>query len=88
MVAIRHQVGIMRVIKHREPSIPNVNIHIKNVLDEGELQPEATIKEDLIVRLEGKRQVKRAVKLYNLDMILAVGYPPAALTRSFGSCQR
>lgn len=57
-----------------QTSIPNVNIHIKNVLEEGELQSEATIKEDLIVRLEGKRQVKRAVKLYNLDMILAVGY--------------
>lgn len=57
-----------------QTSIPNVNIHIKNVLEEGELQPEATIKEDLIVRLEGKRQVKRPVKLYNLDMILAVGY--------------
>lgn len=57
-----------------QTSIPNVNIHIKNVLEEGELQPEATIKEDLIVRLEGKRQVKRPVKLYNLGMILAVGY--------------
>ena len=57
-----------------QTSIPNVNIHIKNVLEEGEVQPEATIKEDLIVRLEGKRQVKRPVKLYNLGMILAVGY--------------
>lgn len=57
-----------------QTSIPNVNIHIKNVLEEGELQPEATIKEDLIVQLEGTRQVKRPVKLYNLDMILAVGY--------------
>lgn len=57
-----------------QTSIPNVNIHIKNVLEEGELQPEATIKEDLIVRLEGRRQVKRPVKLYNLSMILAVGY--------------
>lgn len=57
-----------------QTSVPNVNIHIKNVLEEGELQPEATIKEDLIVRTEGKRQVKRPVKLYNLDMILAVGY--------------
>lgn len=57
-----------------QTSVPNVNIHIKNVLEEGELQPTATIKEDLIVRLEGKRQVKRPVKLYNLDMILAVGY--------------
>jgi hypothetical protein len=57
-----------------QTSIPNVNIHIKNVLSEGELLPEATIKEDLIVRNEGKRRIKRTVKLYNLEMILAVGY--------------
>jgi hypothetical protein len=57
-----------------QTSIPNVNIHIKNVLAEGELTPEATVKEDLIVRTEGTRQVKRPVKLYSLDMILAVGY--------------
>ncbi len=57
-----------------QTSIPNINIHIKNVLDEGELSPEATIKEDLIVRQEGGRQVRRVVKFYNLDMILAVGY--------------
>lgn len=57
-----------------QTSVPNVNIHIKNVIEEGELEGEATIKEDLIVRIEGTRQVRRPVKLYNLDMILAVGY--------------
>lgn len=57
-----------------QTSVPNVNIHIKNVLDEGELVPEATIKEDLMVRMEGKREVRRPLKLYSLDMILAVGY--------------
>lgn len=57
-----------------QTSVPNINIHIKNVLDEGELHAEATIKEDLIVRQEGGRQVRRPVKFYNLDMILAVGY--------------
>ncbi|MFH1872776.1 MAG: hypothetical protein ABIK82_16340 [Pseudomonadota bacterium] len=36
-----------------QTTIPNVNIHIKNVLSEGELLPKATIKEDLIVRIEG-----------------------------------
>jgi hypothetical protein len=57
-----------------QTSVPNINIHIKNVLAEGELQPGATIKDDLIVRAEGHRQVRRPLKLYNLDMILAVGY--------------
>lgn len=57
-----------------QTSVPNINIHIKNVLAEGELQGEATIKDHLIVRTEGKREVRRPLKLYNLDMILAVGY--------------
>jgi hypothetical protein len=55
-------------------TVPNINIHIKNILDDGELTAEATIKENLIVRQEGARQVRRPVKFYNLDMILAVGY--------------
>ncbi|SPR98727.1 hypothetical protein CBM2634_A40008 [Cupriavidus taiwanensis] len=49
-------------------------MHVKNVLEEAELSESATIKESLIVRQEGTRQVRRVVKLYNLDMILAVGY--------------
>ena len=57
-----------------QTSVPNINTHIKNVLVEGELLPEATIKDDLIVRTEGSRQVRRPLKFYNLDMILAVGY--------------
>lgn len=57
-----------------ETSVPNINTHIQNLLAEGELRPAATIKENLIVRAEGRRTVKRPVKLYNLDMILAIGY--------------
>ncbi|MDR3379948.1 virulence RhuM family protein [Cupriavidus basilensis] len=57
-----------------QTTVPNINIHIKNVLEEAELGEAATIKEDLIVRIEGGRQVKRPVKLYSLEMILAVGY--------------
>ncbi|MFT4099817.1 MAG: virulence RhuM family protein [Burkholderiaceae bacterium] len=57
-----------------QTSTPNINIHIKNVLDEGELTEIRTVKDDLIVQTEGSRQVRRMVKLYNLDMILAIGY--------------
>ncbi|MHB8095981.1 MAG: virulence RhuM family protein [Candidatus Aminicenantales bacterium] len=57
-----------------QTSVPNINIHIRNILADRELSDEATIKEYLIVRLEGARQVTRPVKFYNLDMILAVGY--------------
>lgn len=57
-----------------QTSVSNVNIHIKNVLEEGELAEVRTIKDNQIVRNEGSRQVRRTVKLYNLDMILAIGY--------------
>lgn len=57
-----------------QTSVANINIHIKNVLDEGELSELRTIKDDLIVRIEGAREVRRTVKIYSLDMILAVGY--------------
>jgi hypothetical protein len=36
-----------------QTSVPNINIHIKNIFEEGELLPEATIKDHLIVRDEG-----------------------------------
>ncbi len=38
-----------------QSTVPNINMHIKNVFEEGELSEEATIKDFLIVRMEGKR---------------------------------
>ena len=52
----------------------NISLHIRNIFDEGELQPEATVKEYLTVQHEGSRAVQRRVAYYNLDMILAIGY--------------
>lgn len=52
----------------------NISLHIRNILEEGELEEAATVKESLTVQTEGKRKVRRSVKLYNLDLILAVGY--------------
>jgi len=57
-----------------QTTIPNINIHIKNIYEEGELSEEATVKDYLIVQTEGGRQVSRQVKHYNLDMIISVGY--------------
>ena len=57
-----------------QTSVANINIHIKNILDEGELLEVATIKDFLIVRLEGQREVQRNIAHYNLDMIISVGY--------------
>ena len=55
-------------------SIPNINQHITAIYEQGELRPEATIKKYLIVRSEGKRQVKRLLEHYSLEMIIAIGY--------------
>jgi len=52
----------------------NISLHLKNLFEEGELDPAATIKESLTVQIEGSREVQRTVNLYNLDAILAVGY--------------
>ncbi len=52
----------------------NISLHIKSIFAAGELEPEATCKEYLQVRSESGRQVRRRLKSYSLDMILAVGY--------------
>ena len=54
-----------------QTSIPNINIHIQNICNEGELSENSVIKESLITALDGKRY---RVKFYNLDMIISVGY--------------
>lgn len=57
-----------------QTTIPSVSMHLRNVFAEGELQPLATVKEFLIVRQEGNRQVSRSVEHFNLDAIISVGY--------------
>ena len=52
----------------------NVSIHTKNIFEDGELNKAATVKESLTVQTEGAREVQRTIELYNLDLILAVGY--------------
>ena len=52
----------------------NISLHLKNIFEDGELDPAATVKESLTVQTEGSRQVQRPVTLYHLDAILAVGY--------------
>jgi len=55
-------------------AVPTVNEHVKNIYEEGELDPKATIRKFRIVQAEGAREVARMVDGYNLDAILAVGY--------------
>ena len=55
-------------------SVPNVCARIGNILEDEELQADSTIKECLIVRVEGGREVSRTVTHYNLEMLIALGY--------------
>ncbi len=57
-----------------ETSKQNISYHIQEILTAGELPEEATVKDYLTVRTEGAREVRRKVKLFKLQMILAVGY--------------
>jgi len=57
-----------------QTSVPNINMHLKNIFEEGELEENRTIKDFLIVQKEGNRDVKRRQVFYNLDAIISVGY--------------
>lgn len=52
----------------------NVIMHLKNVFKNNELEKSRTAKDFLVVQTEGKRQVRRTLKHYNLDAIISVGY--------------
>ena len=55
-------------------NVPAVNKHIKNIISENELDVGSTVSKMEIVRYEGNRRVKRNINIYNLDMIISVGY--------------
>ena len=54
-----------------QTTVANVNTHLRNIFADGELAPEAVVKESLITATDGKRY---KTKFYNLDAILSVGY--------------
>ena len=57
-----------------QTTIPNINMHLKSIYEECELDEFSTIKDFLIVHREGNRNVERTLKFYNLDAIISVGY--------------
>ena len=60
-------------------NIPAISKHLKNIFDEGELSPDATVSKMEIVQMEGEREVKRETTFYSLDAIIAVGYRVSSL---------
>ena len=57
-----------------QTSKQNISKHIKAIYEDDELEESATVNQQLTVQKEGSREVTRTLVLYNLDMILAVGY--------------
>lgn len=54
-----------------QTSKQNVSLHARNIFEDNELKSEAVVKESLTTASDGK---KYRTKLYNLDLILAIGY--------------
>ena len=52
----------------------NIEYHINNIYAENELEAGATCKEILQVQTEKNRKVTRTINMYNLDMIISLGY--------------
>jgi hypothetical protein len=57
-----------------QKSKATISEHIKNVFEEGELDPIATVRKFRTVQMEGSRNVERELEYYNLDVIISVGY--------------
>jgi hypothetical protein len=49
----------------------NISLHINNIFKEGELQEDSAVKYSLTTATDGKNY---KVKMYNLDVIISVGY--------------
>ena len=50
-----------------QTSVPNISMHIRNILSDGELDSDSTVKNYLTVQTENKRQVRRNIGFYSLD---------------------
>ena len=49
-----------------QTSVPNINMHLKSIYEEGELEEGATVKDFLIVQKEGNRDINRTQKFYKV----------------------
>ncbi len=56
----------------RDPD--TIGLHIRNVYKERELKRPGTTEESSVVQVEAGRTVHRSVRLYNLDVVISVGY--------------
>ncbi len=57
-----------------DTSSDNISLHLKNIYKDEELARKSTTENFSAVQKEGKRQIRRTLKHYNLDTIISVGY--------------
>lgn len=57
---------------HRNRSV--ISKHIKNIYEEGHLQPESTCAKNAQVQLEGDREVTRLIEIFNIDIAIEIGH--------------
>ena len=55
-------------------SSDNIGLHLKNIYKDGELDPKSTSEDFSVVQNEWGREVKRTIKMYSLEAIIAVWY--------------
>lgn len=51
-----------------------ISKHVKNIFVSGELKLKSTVSKMETVQIEGKREIKRSIEYYNLDLVLSIGY--------------
>lgn len=64
----------MQIAELLQTKPQNISLHIGNIYREQELDANSTRKDFFLVQTEGKREVSRRIQLYNLDVIISVGY--------------
>jgi len=64
--------GQMSTLFERDKSV--ISRHIRNIFEEGELQPDGTVAKFATVQTEGAKSVSRDIEYFNLDVIISVGY--------------
>lgn len=57
-----------------EKDSDTIGLHLRNIYKSGELNEKATTEKSSVVQKEGKRNVTRTLKLYNLDAVISTGY--------------
>ncbi len=63
-----------QIAKLFEVNVSAISKHLNNIYNIKELDKKSTISKMEIVQKEGKRTVKRLITLYNLDIIISIGY--------------